>query len=207
MRTIGSFLKNERLKNNLSLEDLSKITKIKKSFISSIESQRWHLLPEFPVVLGFVKNIASALDLDRDEAAALLKRDYPPKQLPLNPKPDIPREFRWSPRLTFLVGIALVVALVLGYLGIQYNKFIAPPELVVDQPKEGEYIDDSSLQVRGVTDPEATVVVNTQPAFVDDEGNFSTELELKDNVDTIEVVATSRSGKVTTIVRKIDTDI
>src|SRR3989344_5479717 len=105
MRTIGSFLGKARKLKGLSIDDLSEETKIKKIFLYSIEAGQWHKLPEFQVVLGFVKSIASVLGLDREEAVALLRRDYPPQKVRVDPKPDISREFRWSPRLTFLLGI------------------------------------------------------------------------------------------------------
>src|SRR3989344_3126241 len=140
MRTVGSFLRKARKLKRLTIEELSDETKIKKSFLSAIESREWHKLPEFQVVVGFVKSMASVLGLDRNEAVALLRRGYPPQKGKINPNTDIAREFRWSPRLTFLLGIGIVMAAVLGYLAISYSAFFMPPELAVEKPKEGEFI-------------------------------------------------------------------
>src|SRR3989344_7090733 len=108
MKTIGQAIKETRVKKNISFSKLAAITKIKKEFIQAIEKENWQLLPEYPVVTGFVKNIAQALGLNRKGIVALLRRDYPPKELTINPKPDVAREFVWSPKLTFFAGIALV---------------------------------------------------------------------------------------------------
>jgi cytoskeletal protein RodZ len=207
MRTIGQFLRASRLSQNLSLEDLSHETRIKKEFIASIEKEEWFKLPEYPVVVGFVKNIASSLALDRTQAIALLRRDYPPKKLAIAPKPDVGREFHWSPRLTFLVGVASVSLLVLGYLGFQYKKFISPPVLIVNEPKEGQQILSSPVEVKGRTDSEATLKVNNQPVIPLENGEFVTEVEVTNETREIVVKSRSRSGKETEVKKTIQVEL
>ena len=63
MKTIGTFLKESRLKKRYSLIKVENATRIKKEFIEAVEDGNWKALPEFPVVVGFVKNIAQFLDL------------------------------------------------------------------------------------------------------------------------------------------------
>ena len=204
MKTISEYLKLARKLKKMTIDDVSRETKIKKSFVGYIENEKWHLLPEYPVVQGFVKNMADVLDLNRNEAVALLRRDYPPRDLPVNPKPDVIKEFRWSPKLTFITGIAFIILLIFGYLGYQYNQFIQPPELVVTEPTENAFVSTNTLDVKGNTDPDVTVIVNNQPAFVNEEGQFSTEIEITNQTKEITVTATSRSGKETRTSVKID---
>ncbi|PIP57517.1 transcriptional regulator, partial [Candidatus Woesebacteria bacterium CG22_combo_CG10-13_8_21_14_all_39_10] len=64
MRTIGEILKSARIKKRYSLKKVERETKIKKEFVEAIESGDWTVLPDFPVVLGFVKNLASFLEVD-----------------------------------------------------------------------------------------------------------------------------------------------
>lgn len=203
MDTIGQILKKARTRRRYSREKLEKITKIKKSFIEAIEKEDWQNLPEYPVVQGFVKSIALTLNLDRKQAIALLRRDFPPKKLNVNPKPDISEKFNWSPKLTFFVGAVFVTVLVFVYLGFQYINFISPPKLEVLKPSDGEVITKKTLLVTGKTDADAVIRVNNQPVLVDDEGLFSSELEIYEGTGEIEVKAISRSGKETTIKRKI----
>ncbi len=204
MRTLGTFFKETRQSLKLTIAEVEKKTRIKTSFIKAIESESWDDLPEFPVVHGFVRNIAESLSLDPKQALALLRRDYPPKKLPINPKPDIKEKFVWNPRLTFLSGI-LVVMLFLGtYLGYQYIQFIRPPELTVTNPQEGEVIEQRSIVVTGSTVPEAVVRVNNQPVLLDEFGNFRTEIEIFEGTGEIEIKSISRSGKETVVHRKIE---
>ncbi len=204
MRSVGELVKEARLKKKLSREKLESRTKIKKEFIEALEESRWDLLPEYPVVLGFVKNIADSLDLNGKHLSALLRRDYPPRNLKVNPNPEIKEGFKWSPKNTFLAGIIFVVLIVLLYLGYSYFKFIAPPYLKVEKPQEGQLVTQGVVKVSGKTDPEAYVIVNNQPAIVDENGSFETELNINDKINEIEIKARSRSGRETVIHRKIE---
>jgi hypothetical protein len=138
---------------------------------------------------------------------ALLKRDYPPKVLPINPKPDISRKFNWSPKLTFLLGISIMTVLLLGYLAFQYVRFISPPNVELIEPKEGEIINTKNIKFLGKTDPDATVKVNNQPFLVNDEGIFQGVIQVSENTDQISVIAITRSGKETVINRKIKVEV
>ncbi len=207
MKTIGQAIKEARTKKSMSLGYLASKTKIKQEFIQAIENEKWLSLPEYPIVTGFVKNIYQALDLDPQSAVALLRRDYPPKKLTINPKPDLSKEFIWSPKLTFLTGIALVAVSILGYLVFQYISFISPPKLTIEAPTDGQQVTSSKVTVSGRTDAEATVKVNNQPALVGEDGMFSTEIEVVPDTREIVIIAKSRSGKESVVSRKIEVEL
>jgi transcriptional regulator with XRE-family HTH domain len=198
MNSIGKILKNARIKKKLSLSSLSDKTKIKRDFLDAIEKEEWEKLPEFPVVLGFVKSICATLNLDPSIHAAILKRDYPPKELRINPKPDVVKKFVWGPRTTFLIVVACALIGVASYLLIQYINFIRPPVIEVLSPVEGEIVERKEVVVSGKVDSDSVVRVNNQPVLVGDGGNFQTVVELVNGVNEIVVVARSRSGKEST---------
>lgn len=199
MKTIGETLKEARIAKKYSLDDLSEETKIKKEFLRFIEANRWEKLPASTVVSGFVKNMASSLNLSRDKVMAMYRRDYPPRMGMINPKPDVEKRVGWSPRLTFFLGVGAVVLLVAGYLGFQYYKFSRPPKLTVVSPKQGETVREERLRVIGETDMEATVSVNNQPVYLDEEGKFSEEIEVNEDMKAVKVKAVSRAGKETVV--------
>ena len=207
MRTIGQALKEARVRKRYSLAFLAELTKIKKDFIENLEKEDWEVLPESPVLTGFVKNIAKFLNIDERGTVALLRRDYPPKKLSINPNPDIADKFVWSPRLTFLVGAVTIITIVLGYLGFQYTRFVSPPPLIVNRPKEDEVVRERALRVWGKTSSDSTVKVNNQPVLVSDEGEFVAEIEIFEGTSEIVVQATSRAGKETVVRRKIKPEL
>lgn len=197
MITVGEILKEARLKKKLSLLDLEKETKIKKEFIALIENNSWDKLPDYPVVSGFVKNIAVFLGVSSENANAILRRDYLPKKLYINPKPDVGSKFYWSPKLTFVVSISALTLLVLGYLGFEYLKFIKPPELEIIYPKENEVVLNEKIKVEGKTTTDVILTINNQPILLDLEGKFQTEIEVIKDTSNLLFKAISRSGKVT----------
>lgn len=203
MKTIGKLLHETRVEKRYSLGTVAQKTRIRREFIGAIEKENWGALPEFPVVVGFVKSISGSLGISTRQAVALLRRDYPPKPLPINPKPDVGNKFSWSPKLTTLVGVGAVLVLILGYLGFQYVKFISPPSLEVDAPKENQVITSRNLDVVGKTDSDATITVNNQQALVGDDGKFQTQVSIFEGTTDVVIKATSRSGKETIIKRKI----
>ncbi len=204
MKTIGQILGNARTNKKYSYQKLEKITKIKSSFIVAIEDENWQTLPGFATVLGFVKSISSALDIDEKMAVAILKRDYPPKKISINPNPDISSKPSWNPKLTFKLGVGLVVLIILGYLTFQYVKFISPPRVEVVSPIEGQLVDGDFVLVFGSTETDVKITVDNQPVLIDKDGKFSTNIEISPNTTKIIIRAISRSGKETVIERKIE---
>jgi cytoskeletal protein RodZ len=203
MNTIGQIIKVARVKKKLSFKKLEEATKIRASFIKAIEEENWDLLPTFTTILGFVKSLSTTLEVDQNMAVAVLKRDYPPKKLNINPKPDALSRFSWSPKLTFAIGMIAVILIVLGYIGFQYAKFISPPGLIVDSPKENQLVKGNSVLVFGSTDSDVKITVNNQPVLVDTDGKFSVSLGITGTTKEIDIIATSRSGKMNKIERKI----
>jgi len=197
MTTIGQILKSARISKNISLAEIEKETKIKSSFIKLIESNSWDELPAFPVVSGFVKNLAIYLDISPESANAFLRRDYPPKKIAVTPKPDMENKLTWSPKLTFAIGIAALLVVVLGYLGYEYIKFIRPPELEIVSPYNNQVVISSSVIVSGKTTTDVMLTVNNQPVIVDQNGNFVTEIKVDKDTSSLKFVAVSRSGKTT----------
>jgi cytoskeletal protein RodZ len=204
MKSVGQVLKRSRQKKKLSVEKLSQITKIKPEFISSMESQSWDKLPDYPVVSGFVDKIAKAVDQDPEKVKAFLRRDYPPKNINPNPKPDLKLKITWSPKLTFAVGIFMVIVGISSYLIYQIKSFNKPPDLEVANPQQQEIIKTSKIFITGKTDEDATVRVNNQQIYVDEYGNFSGEIDVYEKTKQVEVVATSRSGRQTVVVRDVE---
>lgn len=179
----------------LSLDQLEDKTRIKKEFLKTIEAEEWKKLPEYPVVSGFVKSIASALDVEKEKAVALLRRDYPPKDLPINPKKvEVKEKFRWNPKATFIAGIAIVALVVAGYLVYQYQEFTSPPDLEVYSIELSDNMDNEVL-VRGATDPDTTLTINNTPIRLSEDGGFEANLNLEEDEQGLTIVAVSRSGK------------
>lgn len=203
MKTASEVIKEVRLRKKISLSKVEDETKIKKEFLQALEEEDWSKLPEFPVLTGFVKNIAAFLGINQNRLIAMLRRDYPPKKLNINPKPDVSEKFVWTPKLTFYVLTATIVVFILGYLVFQYSRFVRPPALLITVPEEGMVVKDPQVKIIGRTDPDTAVKVNNQPIFVNEDGTFSAEIAIYQGTTEVVIVATSRTGKESLIRRTI----
>jgi cytoskeletal protein RodZ len=203
MKTIGQILKDSRIAKSYSLKHLEGVTKIKSGFIDAIEKENWEDLPPFPTVLGFVKSLAGSMGVDTKMAVAVLKRDYPPQKLRIIPKPDVIKKIVWSPKLTFTLGVSAILIILFGYLITQYVHFISPPVLNVASPKENQIVKGNSVVVFGSTETDAKLTVNNQPVMVAPDGKFSISLDIAKDTKEIIIASSSRSGKTTTVSRRI----
>ncbi|MDY6084307.1 MAG: helix-turn-helix domain-containing protein [Dialister sp.] len=71
----GSVLKDERIRLNLSVEDISRHTYIRGTFISAIENNQIAEFPSLAVTKGFIRNYAFALGLDGDRLLRQFNRE------------------------------------------------------------------------------------------------------------------------------------
>lgn len=204
MKTVGEYIKTNRLKKRISVRSLSDNLKIKEDFVSAIEANEWAKLPAYPVVLGFVKRISKYLSIKEEHAVALLRRDYPPKTLDVSPRNDWRRGIVFGPRFAFGLAVGLVVVAILIYLGVQYKNYLTPPKLVVTVSEDVvDVVEGEEIEVSGYTDSSASITVNNQPVSVGEDGEFRVVIEIGENTEQVLVRSTSRSGKISEVVRQI----
>lgn len=72
----GSVLKDERIRRNLSVEDISRYTYIRETFISAIEDNRFETFPSLAISRGFIRNYAFAMGLDGDRLLRQFNREF-----------------------------------------------------------------------------------------------------------------------------------
>src|SRR5438105_6899342 len=76
MLKVGEILHQKRDEKSLSLEQVSKATKIKPSFLESIEKGQYSKLPSVSYAQGFVKNYAKFLGISEVEIMPLFRREF-----------------------------------------------------------------------------------------------------------------------------------
>src|ERR1051325_9369249 len=115
----GERLKRERELREVSLDELSKATRISNRFLQALENEDWGKLPGGVFGHGFVRSIARYLGLA--EEALLGEYDLaraeklpPPPPKPVEPIPSPPK---WIPAAAALVGLLL---LILFFYGARY---------------------------------------------------------------------------------------
>lgn len=199
MKHVHDYLREERLKQQLTLEEVENATKIKKEFLSAIEGGRLHKLPSQAYALGFVKTYASYLGLPEQKILALFRRDYAEQGFEVVPsyrknQHKFNRAFFVSTRGVITL---LTVLLITGYIIFQYGPLLFGPRLSVTSPKNGSVLKENVVEVSGKTDPYATVSIDQDDAYVDVNGNFKKSVYLFSGERKITILAKNRFGKET----------
>lgn len=204
----GQRLKSQRLKSGLTLEDVSKATKIKSQFLSAIENSEYDMLPSSTYAYGFVRNYVKFLGLSEKEILALFRREYNGegaiKVLPegLSKEKDLPiHSIKLSQTVKLLFFVFAILA---GYILFQYRYAIVSPPLKILEPEEGKVLSSHTVNVFGKTDANASVFVNNDPVSIDGNGNFKKSISVFTGKTTITVKAVNYFGKESTVERHIE---
>lgn len=208
MRTVGQILKEERERKLYTLEEIEKATKIRKELLEALEAGQYVKLPPPTFVQGFIKNYGRFLKLDTEKLLAIFRREFsegkhPPRILETFSNPVDRKRFRLTPSRALGGVILILIMAFFVYLWFEYRFLVGGPFLEVEKPVNQFRANSSTVSVEGRTDPEAKLSINNQEIGVDPSGKFSQEIKLSDDINTIEIMATSKSGKVTKVERTV----
>lgn len=208
MIRVGERLQEKRIRRGLAIEDVSKATKIRVSFLSALEKGDYKNLPSSTYSYGFVRNYAKFLGLPEEETLALFKREYDEekfqKVLPdgLVAGKDFPlRRIRFGQTLKI---VSLIFLVFIFYILFQYRYAILNPPLDVSSPLEGGAVSSQKVLVAGKTDSNATVFVNNETASVDKNGKFKKNINVFSGKVKITVKSVNKFGRTTIVERNIE---
>ena len=210
MKTAGEILKESRVKQKKSLEDIVKNTKIPLNTLIELEKNNYESLPPATFVKGFIRNYAQELNLDPEKILAVYRRDNlssgKKKIFPRGVIKPLDKSFSWTPRETAILFSVLIVVFIGGFLFFQLRSYLFAPKLEIFSPQNQVTINDFLFQVKGKTVPDAAVFVNGNPADLELDGSFTYSLKLLAGENIIKIKAVSRRGKETETIKKIVVD-
>lgn len=208
-KTIGEILQEERERHRISIDELAKKTRIRTRYLRALEKDQYEQLPASTFVKGYIKTYGQLFGFDHQPLIALLRRDFKESakgQL-------VPREFIkpllkkrplfQRPVALVVLGFALLMMTIMGYVGVQWYKLSQPPEITLSAPEENAEVS-ARVVVTGRTEQDAVVTVNDQPVALQPDGFFQTEVFLsREGLNTLTVKATDRRGKTNTLQRTV----
>ncbi len=110
LQSVGHRLRHERELRELSIDEVSKKTRIPRAMLEHLEDDQFESLPPDVFIRGFLKAYALAVDLDAETVLAHYSSERPTAERPsLPPKPRRER----SPYAPFALATAMLVALIL----------------------------------------------------------------------------------------------
>jgi transcriptional regulator with XRE-family HTH domain len=181
--TLSEYLIEIREGLHLSVEEVSLKSGVPVKFLEALESGKYHHLPATVYVLGFLKKLAEEYSVQNADLVEQFKKEraieeqvnsagY--KNIALNKK--FGSNFILTPKiLSFGFGMLLVLFTV-AYVVWQVFSINKTPSLEISQPVDRQIVRDSYVNVIGKTDPGIMVVINDQNIFVDEKGNFKSQI-------------------------------
>lgn len=208
MRTVGQILQEERERKLYTLDEIEKITKIRKELLEALEKDEYQKLPPPTFVQGFIKNYGKFLGLDTQKLLAIYRREFsegknPPKILDSFINPLDKKRFNLTPAKLISSVVIMLILVFFTYLWFEYRFLVGEPFLEITAPPDQLSTTYESIIVSGRTDPESKVTINNQQIEVDFSGKFSQEIQLKEPVNTVSVSATAKNGKSTKVERTV----
>ena len=136
METVGQQLRQARESRGLSLEEVSRGTRIRLSYLQSLEDEEFDRLPAVVYARGFLRTYAMFLGLDPEPLLKQFEQAFHPI-LPSRPKPSSETPVRmWrgpSPRAILSSVVLVLVVAVIAFVFHQYSLFVAANAAAANQ--------------------------------------------------------------------------
>jgi len=202
--TLGEQMKKVREERRLSLVEISRNIRVQVKYLEYLENGDYVKLPAQVYVKGFLRNYAVFMGINSQNLIRQYEREQKIQQ---NIKKEVfeKNEIRPIKFSSFIVtpkkimvslGL-LVVFLGFIYLYKQINNFVSTPRLSVMTPTDGISVESRTVRVAGVAEKGAQLFINDQSILVSEEGKFSEDIDLREGLNSITVVARNKFEKET----------
>lgn len=208
-KTFGEYLAACREKAHFSLAEAAKFSQIQPKFIRALEEGRFRDLPALVYVKGFLRELARLYRLDGNSLVQQFVDEF---EITANvesiteekteKKFFLPR-FIISPKTLTIGAVVLLGLLSVGYLYFQITSLNRPPRLELVSPTSEGVMNLSVVQVRGKTEPGATITLNSQPIVVDSSGEFGENISLAPGTNLLVIKAQNKFGQETSLTRTL----
>lgn len=126
MSELGQMLREAREAKGVSLAEAEEATKIRRKYLQALEAGDYSVLPPSVYVRGFLRNYASYLGLDPEQAIHLYQQAAPPQSSPAEPhiiaEPLVP-----TPRVNWELVAGVLLLIAVGVLGVWvYRQYVVP---------------------------------------------------------------------------------
>jgi cytoskeletal protein RodZ len=203
---LGFRLKEVRELKQLSPKLVAQKLNINLQYLLDIENDRFDRLPAGLYSKNYIREYAKLLGFPPAEIKKWLKQNL--EQInensdPFSQKVLSRKQFIAFPRLTKNILLSLLFLACLLYLGLYFKKIVFPPKLEIYQPDRNLKISENSIEIKGKTEAEAEVQINGETVLNNNNGYFSTNINLKKGVNNILIKAQKKYSSENTVLRQI----
>lgn len=203
---LGSRFKDAREEWGLTLANVVSATRIPLKYLEALENNNFTELPKAKVYrLGYVREYAEFLKLDPDRLINQFVKENGLKDIVIIHPNKIINNMSFYSISIWARNILVIACVILffSYLTLQVKGILEPPRLVILDPAEGLVTNQLNIIVRGETEKECQLTINGQETMLNEKGQFQSNIDLSDGVNTIVVSATKKHGKTKTVTRHI----
>lgn len=191
MITSGQILKQKRNALGKTVFEVSQETRIQEKYIKALENNEFSEFDSPVFIKGFIKIYSEYIGLDPVKIIALYRRtsehssvrkDVKLKKSPFRLKKMI------TPTMVIITAILLIVASLISYLYIQFNKLNLMPTLTITEPTSGQTVNTDQTTIKGTVDDWAEIYINNERVQVVS-GEFTKDITLTLGLNDIKVEA------------------
>jgi cytoskeletal protein RodZ len=203
-KTLGEYLLASRNRSHLSIGEAAKFSQVQPKYILALEEGRFKDLPAQVYVKGFLRSLARIYRIDSSSVTQQFENELEISRnaqllIESSPKPRfVFPHFVFSPKTLTISGLVILGLVSFGYLYFQISSLKRPPSLKIFSPIADGTVDSSLVQVRGKTEPGASVTLNNQPIVVDASGEFGENISLGPGANQLVIKAKNKFGQETT---------
>ena len=202
MLTAGEILKNQRIKKNLSLLDISKQLKVKDKYLSALENNNWNFFESRVYIEGLIKTYSRFLGLNYKKILPFFYRDYEDKEVVSFRKRISDKYFTPQVKKIFQSSIFILIFIFFGYFIYQLKIFLTPPKLVLLSPKNDIFYNENLIKVVGKTEKETSINIFGERIYPNQDGVFEYNFPLKKGKNELVIELIGANGR-KTIFKKI----
>jgi len=198
-------LKEAREAAKMSIADVTQKTKIRPAYIRALEECRFDDIPYALIYQKhFIRRYAEVVGL----ATPSLLQQFVLEEAPSHhnvPHPERVITSRLQNIPVLLKGMVVAVAALslISYLGWQVHSIVTPPALAIFTPPDGYVTTQPGILIHGETAKEARVYLNGQEITTNGQGQFEETVNLSPGINTLEISAKKRHGKISRSTRHV----
>lgn len=200
--TLGEKMKKLRGAKGVTLQQISRHTKIQQRYLEDLEEGTYDDLPADVYVRGFLRSYAEFFGVNDETLIRLYERERGIFNSMSDEESSVTsqkvlkvKRFIITPRMMVITAGIVLFSVVFIYLYSELRHFVSAPWLVVETPIEGITITERIVVVQGKTDQEARIFINSEGVIVNQDGSFEETISLQNGVNTITVKSVNSFDK------------
>jgi transcriptional regulator with XRE-family HTH domain len=205
---LGERFRVARIGANIKIEDAAEELSINPRYLRALESGQLRKLPAGIYRKNIIMFYARFLGLEEEEITELFEqedvKDHEERRRNIFSR-KIPHVSYFLPTSKIIRSAILIIVVLacIGYLGVCFKRIVAPPKLIVLAPESDIVTDRSNIEIRGITEPEAEVIINGESVLTDTTGSFTKTINLKSGMNIILVSAQKKYSQKNSITKQV----